>query len=76
MWKKLRILLSLIICAIALYSIYSADHSFFGVTQILIGFLFIIIGIEHIQQQKMNGGFYCIFGALFIAGVLITKLFF
>ncbi|WP_369902097.1 DUF3953 domain-containing protein [Bacillus manliponensis] len=76
MWRTLRIILSVLICAIALYSIYFANHSFFIVTQILIGFVFVIIGIEHIQQRKMDGGFYCIFGALFLTGVLITKLFF
>lgn len=76
MWRTSRIILSFLICAIALYSIYSADHSCFIVTPFLIGAVFVIIGIERIQQRKINGGFYCIFGALLITGILITQLFF
>ena len=64
--KIIRLIISLGIIAISIYGLATKDFSYVAFAQLLLGFLFLLIGYDEIKNKKTGWGAYFIIGAFLI----------
>ena len=76
MLRILRLLIAIIVILLSSYSLLANDNSFLTLSQILLGILLFIIGIEQAKKKNRGTAFVCTGVGVFVWGVLITQYFF
>lgn len=73
MLKTLRIILSLLILSVSVYSLVTENFDNSSYLTLLIGFLMLVMGVEELQKDKKGfWGYMCIVVSMFAFGVSIN----